>query len=199
MKSTLEFRVQLLHKDVKNPVKAHPRDSGFDVFAYDFKKAWVINNFIEETVEADARGIIPGITETVQGTGGETPQESRELSKPACVHLNPGERVMVGLGFKAHVHSPEPGKVYELQARPRSGKASKTGLLVSNTPGTVDDPYRGEVCIFLTNTSAVVKVVTLGEAIAQLVPAEVPMPELIIVDSLDETDRGSKGFGSSGN
>jgi len=200
--SKLKFRYYLLDDKALAPVKANPTDSGFDVFVHSFKKAWIRGSFKEEMLESDERGIIEGISIPLDGDGtpGQTPKEIRDNLKPHAVVVNPGDRVMMGTGIKAHVTG-DPGKVYELQVRPRSGNATKQGLVVTNTPGTVDDPYRGEICVCITNTSGNAQRITLGDKIAQLVPAEVPMPELEQVKSpeeLGETSRGEDGFGSSG-
>ena len=87
---------------------------------------------------------------------------------------------------------------YEAQVRPRSGLAIKKGITVLNTPGTVDADYRGEVCVILINLSNEPFVVEDGERIAQMVIAKHEQPELIEVETLDETERGAGGFGHSG-
>lgn len=87
---------------------------------------------------------------------------------------------------------------YEAQVRPRSGLAIKKGITVLNSPGTVDADYRGEVCVILVNLSNEPFVVEDGERIAQMVIAKHEQPELVEVDTLDETERGAGGFGHSG-
>lgn len=87
---------------------------------------------------------------------------------------------------------------YEAQVRPRSGLAIKKGITVLNSPGTVDADYRGEVCVILVNLSNEPFVVEDGERIAQMVIAKYEQPELIAVETLDETERGAGGFGHSG-
>ena len=86
----------------------------------------------------------------------------------------------------------------EVQVRPRSGLAFKHGVTVLNSPGTIDADYRGEVKILLVNHGTRPFVVERGERIAQLVVAAVPKVETFEVTSLDETDRGAGGFGSTG-
>lgn len=87
---------------------------------------------------------------------------------------------------------------YEAQVRPRSGLAIKKGVTVLNSPGTVDADYRGEVCVILVNLSNEPFVVEDGERIAQMVIAKHEQPELIEVETLDETERGAGGFGHTG-
>lgn len=109
------------------------------------------------------------------------------------VTLAPGARHAVATGFALAI--PEG---YEVQVRPRSGLALKHGITCLNTPGTIDSDYRGEVRIILANLGAEPFVVTRGERIAQLVPAAVQRARFTEVASLDETDRGAGGFGSTG-
>ncbi len=87
---------------------------------------------------------------------------------------------------------------FEAQVRPRSGLALKNGITVLNTPGTVDSDYRGEVCVILINHSQVDFVITRGMRIAQMVIAKYEQAEIKEVLDLDETTRGSGGFGSTG-
>ncbi len=87
---------------------------------------------------------------------------------------------------------------YEGCIRPRSGNALKLGLTVLNTPGTVDSNYRGEIGVILYNTNDHALVIEPGDRIAQMVIQEVPSIVLEEVDDLDNTDRGTGGFGSTG-
>ena len=87
---------------------------------------------------------------------------------------------------------------YEVQVRPRSGLAWKKGITVLNTPGTIDADYRGEVKVVLINHGTEPFEIQKGERIAQLVVAEVPRVSVQVVDSLEDTDRGAGGFGSTG-
>ena len=86
----------------------------------------------------------------------------------------------------------------EAQVRPRSGLAVKHGLTVLNAPGTIDADYRGEIQVLLVNFGDESVAITRGMRIAQLVVAPVTRAELREVRSLDETSRGSGGFGSTG-
>ena len=87
---------------------------------------------------------------------------------------------------------------YEAQVRPRSGLALKNGITLPNTPGTIDADYRGEVGVILLNLGTVVFVIERGMRIAQMVIAPAPQATFTLVESLDETSRGTGGFGSTG-
>ena len=89
-------------------------------------------------------------------------------------------------------------KGFEAQIRPRSGLALKNGITVLNTPGTIDSDYRGEICVILINHSKLDFVVSRGMRIAQMIIAKYEQAEIIEVENLDETVRGSSGFGSTG-
>ena len=107
--------------------------------------------------------------------------------------LRPGARAAVATGMALAI---PPG--WEVQVRPRSGLALKNGITCLNTPGTIDSDYRGEVKVILANLSDEYFEVKRGERIAQLVPAQVQRAVLIEVEDLDDTKRGSGGFGSTG-
>ncbi len=92
----------------------------------------------------------------------------------------------------------EPG--YEAQIRPRSGLAAKHDITVVNSPGTIDSDYRGEIKVILKIQNCEFRRVEIkkGDRIAQLVVKPAPQAEIIEVNELNETIRGSKGFGSTG-
>lgn len=87
---------------------------------------------------------------------------------------------------------------YEIQVRPRSGLAVKQGLTCLNTPGTIDADYRGEIKVILINLSQEPQIIQPGDRIAQLVLQAIELIEWKSVDQLNETDRGSGGFGHTG-
>ena len=87
---------------------------------------------------------------------------------------------------------------YEAQVRPRSGLAAKKGITVLNSPGTIDSDYRGEVKVILINHSDESFVINDGDRIAQMIIARHESASFEVVSSLDETERGSGGFGSTG-
>ena len=87
---------------------------------------------------------------------------------------------------------------YEAQLRPRSGLALKHNITLTNSPGTIDAGYRGEVGVIMYNGGTAEFAVKRGDRIAQMVIAKLPEVELVSVDTLSETGRGSGGFGSTG-
>ena len=107
--------------------------------------------------------------------------------------LGPLERKIIGTGLK--IALPEG---YEAQVRPRSGLASKHGISVLNAPGTIDADYRGEIGVILVNLSNEKFTIQPGERIAQLVVAQYTQVSWQPTTSLEETDRGEGGFGSTG-
>ena len=109
------------------------------------------------------------------------------------VTLAPGKRALVHTGLVMLLPP-----MYEAQVRPRSGLALKSGVTVLNTPGTIDSGYRGEVGVILINLGETEFQVRKGDKIAQLVIAPVTQPDVAEVFEIDETDRGSSGFGSTG-
>ena len=113
------------------------------------------------------------------------------VDKPLA--LEPGQRALVPTGIAIAVPSG-----YEAQVRPRSGLAAKHGVTVLNSPGTIDSDYRGEVKVILINLGDAALEIGRGDRIAQIVVAPVTRVDWIEVDSLEATDRGSGGFGSTG-
>ncbi len=87
---------------------------------------------------------------------------------------------------------------YEIQVRPRSGLAAKNGVTVLNTPGTIDSDYRGEIKVILINLGDEDFLINHGDRIAQLIVSKVYQGQFIQVDELQESTRGTGGFGSSG-
>jgi len=109
------------------------------------------------------------------------------------ISLAPGKRATVPCGFA--IALPEG---YEAQVRPRSGLASKYGVSVLNSPGTIDADYRGEVKVILINLGEETFEIRRGDRIAQMVVAPVSAVGFSEKDTLNETERGSSGFGSTG-
>jgi dUTP pyrophosphatase len=107
--------------------------------------------------------------------------------------IDPGERVIVGTGLALAIPQGFAGFVL-----PRSGLATRSGITVANAPGLIDSGYRGEIRVGLINHSAETFTVNPGDRIAQLVIMAVEAVEYVDVESLDETSRGSGGFGSTG-
>lgn len=121
------------------------------------------------------------------------PTDAENLNEAEYVVLPPKGRVLVSTGIKATV-----GPGYEIQVRPRSGLALNKGLTVLNSPGTVDEQYRGEIGVILINASGTKQTIRLGERIAQLVVSRVELVSIVEVKSLDTTERGAGGFGHTG-
>jgi dUTP pyrophosphatase len=119
------------------------------------------------------------------------------LDLPAAVEreqlLAPGERALVPTGFRIALPAG-----FEAQVRPRSGLALRDGILLPNSPGTIDSDYRGEIKVILWNTGSEPFPVRRGDRIAQLVVAPVSRVRLEEVATLDETARGGGGFGHTG-
>ena len=113
------------------------------------------------------------------------------LDEPVTLH--PLERRLIPTGL--HIALPEG---YEAQVRPRSGLALKHGLTVLNTPGTIDADYRGEIGVVLINLSQQDFVVNDGERIAQMVIAQHEQADFVVVEELDQTERGEGGYGHTG-
>lgn len=107
--------------------------------------------------------------------------------------LKAGEKIMVPTGFAMALPDD-----FEAQVRPRSGLAWKHAVTVLNSPGTIDADYRGEVKIILINHGNEDFTITRGMRIAQMIIAPVTRITWDIRDSLDETQRGAGGFGSTG-
>ena len=113
------------------------------------------------------------------------------LTEPVTLH--PMERRLIPTGL--YIALPEG---YEAQVRPRSGLALKHGITVINSPGTIDADYRGEVGVALINLSQQDFTVNDGERIAQMVIARHEQGEFVVVEQLDETERGAGGYGHTG-
>ena len=107
--------------------------------------------------------------------------------------LKPLEHALVPTGLFFEI--PEG---YEIQVRPRSGLAFKNGVTVLNTPGTIDSDYRGELKVLLINFGSEAFSVKNGDRIAQIVVSPVTLGKFTKVESLSQTERGGKGFGSTG-
>jgi len=115
------------------------------------------------------------------------------LDADAMLTIAPGQRLLVPCGFAMAMPFG-----YEAQVRPRSGLALKHGITVLNAPGTIDADYRGEVMVLLVNHGDTKFAVRRGDRIAQLVVAPVAAWHFAVMEKLDETERGDRGYGSTG-
>ena len=114
-------------------------------------------------------------------------------NNPEPIELGPLERAIIPTGIFIELPAG-----YEAQIRPRSGLAAKKGVSLVNSPGTIDADYRGEIGVILVNLSNDPFTVERGERIAQMVIAKHEQARWIEVDQLGESERGEKGFGSTG-
>lgn len=110
-----------------------------------------------------------------------------------AITLQPLERQLIPTGLFMEIPTG-----YEVQVRPRSGLAVKNGITCLNSPGTIDSDYRGEVKVLLINLSNEQQVINNADRIAQLIVAKVEHAELLLVQQLNNTDRGDGGFGHTG-
>lgn len=113
------------------------------------------------------------------------------LNEP--IHIKPLERALIPTGLFIEIPIG-----YEVQVRPRSGLAIKSGITVLNSPGTIDADYRGEVKVILINLSNEPFTVHNGDRIAQMILAKHELAELESVEILSDTERGKGGFGHTG-
>ncbi|MEM1241164.1 MAG: dUTP diphosphatase [Cyanobacteria bacterium P01_H01_bin.26] len=107
--------------------------------------------------------------------------------------LEPSQRLAIPTGLAADIP-----RGYEMQVRPKSSLALNHGITVLNTPGTIDADYRGEIKVILINLGQATVEISPGQRIAQIVIAPVVRVEFAMVDSLNQTQRGEGGFGSTG-
>ncbi len=132
----------------------------------------------------------PGVSIPVQATAGSA---GYDLCASQQIMLKSGSFAKVPTGLRISMPVG-----LEAQVRPRSGLAAKHGVTVLNAPGTIDSDYRGEVCAILINHGQEDFLVEPGMRIAQLVFARVTTVDLVKTDSLEASDRGEGGFGSTG-
>ncbi|MFT3662598.1 MAG: dUTP diphosphatase [Gordonia sp. (in: high G+C Gram-positive bacteria)] len=117
-----------------------------------------------------------------------------DLYSAVDLELAPGRRQVVGTGLAVALPYGTVGLVH-----PRSGLAARAGLSIVNAPGTIDAGYRGEIKICLINTDPEAPIlISRGDRIAQLLVQRVELPEVLEVDELDDSERGTGGYGSSG-
>jgi len=112
----------------------------------------------------------------------------------ADITLMPGKRALIPTGFCFEIPLG-----YEVQVRSRSGLAAKYGVMVLNSPGTIDSDYRGEVKVILANLGDEPFTVHHGDRIAQVVPMQIPTAlDFVETDDVSQTQRGEGGFGHTG-
>lgn len=111
--------------------------------------------------------------------------------------VEPNQQVLVDTGINIGLPK-EDDWIYQAQIRPRSGLALKKGITITNSPGTIDEDYHGNVGVIIRNTGSEPFVINKYDKIAQMVITKIPRTEMVIVDSLDDSVRGNNGFGSTG-
>ncbi|WP_386625247.1 dUTP diphosphatase [Sulfitobacter geojensis] len=129
----------------------------------------------------------------VYATTGAAGADLRANLPDGPVFIEPMARALVSTGL--HMEIPQG---FEVQIRPRSGLALKHGIMLPNSPGTIDSDYRGVVGVIVLNAGAIPFGITHGMRIAQMVVAAAPQVSFEIAQMLDTTDRASGGFGSTG-
>jgi len=144
-----------------------------------------MDNYILKIKKIDDSAVIPNYAH--EGDAGLDLYAVKELI------LEPGERGLVHTGIQIELP-----KNTEAQIRPRSGLALKNGITTLNSPGTIDEGYRGEIGIILINHGNEVFKVELGMKIAQMVIKPVVKVDVIEIEELSLSERNQKGFGSSG-
>lgn len=139
-------------------------------------------------------GADPAIALPSYETAGAAGADVRaNLPDRGSITLQPGERALVPTGLRVEIPDG-----YEIQVRPRSGLALKHGITLPNAPGTIDSDYRGPLGVIVLNAGQEAFEIGHGDRIAQLVVAPVIQARFEMADSLQELQRGSGGFGSTG-
>ena len=140
--------------------------------------------------------VFKGDTEVV---GERFEKIQKAFEEKGSIKLRAFERVLFDTGLQvADIEHKIADTMIELQVRSRSGMALKQGLIVANQPGTIDEDYRGTVGVILMNSTPFLSEIKKGERIAQIVPGYVPAYRIDFTEEVTETERGNKGFGSSG-
>lgn len=148
-----------------------------------------LNNFLSVKIVNKSNNPLPEY-KTAQSAGMDL---RAYIENGAALVIEPGLSVLVHTGI--HIQLPEG---CEAQVRSRSGLALKHGIVVLNSPGTIDADYTGEVCVILHNTGSEDFQITNGDRIAQLVVAKYETVKFQPTEVLDETERADKGWGHSG-
>lgn len=140
--------------------------------------------------------VFKGDTEVI---GEKFEKIQKAFEEKGSIKLRAFERVLFDTGLQvADIEHKIADTMIELQVRSRSGMALKQGLIVANQPGTIDEDYRGTIGVILMNSTPFLSEIKKGERIAQIVPGYVPAYKIDFTEEVTETERGNKGFGSSG-
>ncbi len=165
----IEVKVKKFNDSVPLPLYATPNSVGCDLFAI-------------------------GLRAIYDGTKQIDIEKLRRSVENGYFVLRPKERALIGTGL--YMEIPEG---YEMQVRPRSGMSLKKGLMIVNSPGSIDSDYRGEIGVILMNSTNYLIKVHINDAIAQGVFAPVTKATFKEVTDVSETQRGEGGFGHTGN
>ena len=111
--------------------------------------------------------------------------------------IKPNEQVLVDTGINIQLPR-EAGWIYEAQIRPRSGLALKKGITITNSPGTIDQSYTGNIGVIIRNEGKEDFIINKYDRIAQLVVNKLPLTTFKVVEKIEDTIRGDNGFGSTG-
>ncbi|MCK9440282.1 MAG: dUTP diphosphatase [Methanothrix sp.] len=172
-----------VYEDAKIPVRLTEYSSGYDVFAYKIIKIY--------THEETENITIPFSNVKHK----EIKEKILDVSLEEYI-MKPNDRILVDVGGRVTV-----GKDYEIQVRSRSGLSLKQGVVVENSPGTIDCDYRGILGVILINDSLVERKISRGDRIAQIVVQKVELLDLEVVDKLPHIDNNLRvdgGFGHTG-
>lgn len=203
------LKIKKLHPDAHVPTRAHDTDAGMDLYAlpveYTDEEKKAYKSVVEQNVTYAKFFDLFGGTGIFGDTflseeqkaaidiaGKLTDSEWDDYFKSKIV-IMPHETKMISTGIAIAVPTGYMGCIYA-----RSGLASKKSLAPANCVGIVDSDYRGEVKVALHNYSDKNQIINVGERIAQLVIQPISLCTPVEVEELDETDRGSAGFGSTG-
>lgn len=158
------------------------------------------NKITLEKFSADAAGVDISAMSVLAAYKGDRPVDEKRLQKikesfeqRGYLKLRSLERILFGSGVKVSLP-----KNLELQVRSRSGLSLNKGLVVLNSPATIDADYRGEIGILMYNTTPFLNPIKKGQRVAQLVPKEIPEVEWSQGVVINNTARGAEGFGSTG-
>lgn len=153
-------------------------------------EVYKINSNPREKVEVKIKKLTP---DAKLPTYAHDTDAGADVYSSESVTLNPYETKLIGTGIATAIP-----KGYEISIRPRSGLSLKSPLRIANSPATIDSLYRGEIKIIMTNTGSSPFSIEKGDRIAQMIISPVPMIQWNEVEELDSTERGSGGFGSTG-
>lgn len=130
-------------------------------------------------------------------TKGHQDDAGWDLKSIGEYYVFPNSQVLVDTGINIKLPQQQ-GYIYEAQIRPRSGLALKKSITITNAPGTIDQSYTGNVGVIVRNEGSEIFHISKYDRIAQMVITKIPVVSLQVVQTLQETQRGNNGFGSTG-